>query len=160
MSTEQKPAVPKPATKPKVSKNRRKSRELVLKGIYRSLINQTELRVVLRELADDPDFDRADQDYLRQLLEGVLTHMPQLDQRISGFLDRGVTELSPIEHGILYLSAYELIHDLTIPYRVAINEGVELAKIYGGIDGHKYVNGVLDKLAAEARPDEVKRAPR
>jgi N utilization substance protein B len=158
MSTEHKPEPQKSAAKPKVSKNRRKSRELVLKGIYRSLINQADQKMVMRDLTDDPDYERADQDYLRQLLEGVLQHMPELDERLGSFLDRTAAELSPIEHAILYLSAFELIHDPSIPYRVAINEGVELAKIYGGIDGHKYVNGVLDKLAAEARPAEVKRA--
>lgn len=165
MSTEQKPtgqnpAVPRSAAKPKVSKNRRKSRELVLKGIYRALINQAEHKMVMRDLMDDPDYERADQDYLRQLLDGVLQHMPELDDRLGSFLDRTAAELSPIEHAILYLSAFELIHDPSIPYRVAINEGVELAKLYGGTDGHKYVNGVLDKLAAEARPSEVSRANR
>jgi N utilization substance protein B len=165
MSTEQKPMGQnpigqKPAAKPKVSKNRRKSRELVLKGIYRALINQAEHKMVMRDLMDDPDYERADQDYLRQLLDGVLQHMPELDDRLGSFLDRTAAELSPIEHAILYLSAFELIHDPSIPYRVAINEGVELAKLYGGTDGHKYVNGVLDKLAAEARPSEVNRASR
>lgn len=165
MSTEQKPtgqnpAAPRSAAKSKVSKNRRKSRELVLKGIYRALINQAEHKMVMRDLMDDPDYERADQDYLRQLLDGVLQHMPELDDRLGSFLDRTAAELSPIEHAILYLSAFELIHDPSIPYRVAINEGVELAKLYGGTDGHKYVNGVLDKLAAEARPSEVSRANR
>ena len=79
------------------------------------------------------------------------------DQRLSEFLDRSTAELSPIEHGILCIAAYELIHDMSIPYRVVINEGVELAKSYGGTDGYKYVNGVLDKLAAAARPDEFTR---
>jgi N utilization substance protein B len=165
MSTEQKPTGQKPigqkpTAKPKASKNRRKSRELVLKGIYRALINQAEHKMVMRDLMDDPDYERADQDYLRQLLDGVLQHMPELDDRLGSFLDRTAAELSPIEHAILYLSAFELIHDPSIPYRVAINEGVELAKLYGGTDGHKYVNGVLDKLAAEARPSEVNRASR
>jgi len=84
--------------------------------------------------------------------------MPELDQRLEVFLDRKITELSPIEHAILCISAYELIFDASIPYRVAINEGVELAKLYGGTDGHKYVNGVLDKIAAEARPQEFRRS--
>lgn len=144
----------------KAGKNRRKSRELALKGIYHSLMNRSELRQIRRELADDPDFDRADEDYLRQLLEGVSEHMFELDQRLEVFLDRKITELSPIEHAILCISAYELIFDASIPYRVAINEGVELAKLYGGTDGHKYVNGVLDKIAAEARPQEFRRSSR
>lgn len=150
-TTENKPA----AKVVKAGKNRRKSRELALKGIYQGLMNQSELRKIIRDMADDADFHRADEAFFRQLIEGVAEHMPELEQRIAVYVDRAVAELSPIEHAILCLSAYELIYDLGIPYRVAINEGVELAKIYGGTDGHKYVNGVLDKLAAEARPHEV-----
>jgi N utilization substance protein B len=137
--------------------NRRKSRELALKGLYQYLLSPKELRLILREMADEPDFARADEAYFRNLLEGVYDQIPELDTRITKFLDRPIEELSPIEHAILLISAYELIFDVSIPYRVAINEGVELAKLYGGTDGHKYVNGVLDKLAAEARPSEVSR---
>ncbi|PKO93460.1 MAG: transcription antitermination factor NusB [Betaproteobacteria bacterium HGW-Betaproteobacteria-1] len=151
-AAENKPSTAK-LTKP--GKNRRKSRELALKGIYQGLMNQSEVRKIIRDMADDVDFHRADEAFFRQLIEGVAEHMQDLEQRIAVYVDRQVAELSPVEHAILCLSAYELIYDPTIPYRVVINEGVELAKIYGGIDGHKYVNGVLDKLAAEARPQEV-----
>ena len=137
--------------------NRRKSRELALKGLYQYLLSPKELCLILREMADEPDFARADEAYFRNLLEGVYDQIPELDTRITKFLDRPIEELSPSEHAILLISAYELIFDVSIPYRVAINEGVELAKLYGGTDGHKYVNGVLDKLAAEARPSEVSR---
>jgi len=146
----------KPVTKvAKSGKNRRKSRELALKGIYQGLMNQSEVRKIIRDMADDVDFHRADEAYFRQLIEGVAEHMSDIEQRIGVYVDRAVAELSPVEHAILCLSAYELIYDVSIPYRVAINEGVELAKIYGGTDGHKYVNGVLDKLASEVRPNEV-----
>ncbi len=141
----------------KTGKNRRKSRELAMKAVYRSFMNQSELDQIRRDMAEDPDFGRADEDYFCSLLEGVSANMTALDERIAAFVDRKVAELSPIEHAILCISAYELIHDPSIPYRVAINEGVELAKLYGGTDGHKYVNGVLDKLAAEVRPNEFKR---
>jgi transcription antitermination protein NusB len=155
--TEKKSTVAKsPASKPRNSGNRRKSRELALKGIYQGLMNQSDLRAILRDLIEDEDFQRVDEAFFRQLLEGVLSQMEALEKRIAVYLDRTVTELSPIEHAILCLSAYELIHDPSVPYRVVINEGVELAKLYGGTDGHKYVNGVLDKLAAEARPHEIK----
>lgn len=73
---------------------------------------------------------------------------------LAPLLDRPMQELSPIEHAILWIAGYELLHDVSIPYKVAINEGVELAKRYGGTDGYKYVNGVLDKLALQARPEE------
>jgi N utilization substance protein B len=154
MSDNQKQSVGK-SVKP--SGSRRKSRELALKGLYQYLLSPKELRLIVREMADEADFARADETYFRSLLEGVFEQMPELDSRIAQFLDRPIAELSPIEHAILLISAYELIFDVSIPYRVAINEGVELAKSYGGTDGHKYVNGVLDKLAAEARPTEVSR---
>lgn len=154
MSDNQKQATIK-SSKP--AGNRRKSRELALKGLYQYLLSPKELRLIVREMADEPDFARADETYFRALLEGVYDQLQELDVRITKFLDRAIVELSPIEHAILLISAYELIFDVSIPYRVAINEGVELAKLYGGTDGHKYVNGVLDKLAAEARPSEVKR---
>ena len=137
--------------------NRRKSRELALKGLYQYLLSPKELRLIVREMADEAEFSRADETYFRSLLEGVYGQISELDSRITKFLDRPIAELSPIEHAVLLISAYELIFDASIPYRVAINEGVELAKSYGGTDGHKYVNGVLDKLAAEARPAEVAR---
>ena len=137
--------------------NRRKSRELALKGLYQYLLSPKELRLIIREMADEAEFARADETYFRSLLEGVYSQISELDNRITKFLDRPIVELSPVEHAVLLISAYELIFDVSIPYRVAMNEGVELAKSYGGTDGHKYVNGVLDKLAAEARPNEVTR---
>ena len=79
-----------------------------------------------------------------------------LDAVLARHVDRKTTELSPIEHGVLLIGAYELKHCLDIPYKVAINEAVELAKTFGGTDGHKYVNGVLDKVAADLRPAEVR----
>jgi N utilization substance protein B len=141
-------------------KNRRTSRELALKGIYRKFLNDLPVPQLIRDLHEDPDFERADEEYFRQLMEGVSAHIPELDDRLAQFVDRGINELSPIEHAILCIAAYELVYDPSIPYRVAINEGVELAKRFGGTDGHKYVNGVLDKLAAEARPAEFSRSSR
>ena len=80
-----------------------------------------------------------------------MSNMDQLNSEISNFIDRPIEKLSPIEHSILCISIYELIYDTTIPYKVAINEGVELAKTFGGIEGYKYINGVLDKVAEKRR---------
>jgi N utilization substance protein B len=143
--------------KSKPGQSRRKSRELVLKAVYRGMINATDLKQVMRDAEDDPDFAKADESYFKQLLTGVTEKVPELDQEIVAFVDRPLTELSPVEHAILRISSYELKFDLSIPYRVAINEGVELAKLYGGTDGHKYINGVLDKVAASLRPQEFRR---
>lgn len=142
--------------KKSASQNRRKSRELVLKAVYRGMLNQSALTSVLRDMTDDPDYKKADEAYFKQLLEAVTEHVEELDKSLLNFIDRPIAELSPVEHSILRISGCELMFDLSIPYRVVINEGVELAKLYGGTDGHKYINGVLDKMAAEVRMAEVK----
>jgi N utilization substance protein B len=85
---------------------------------------------------------------------------PALREKFAPFVDRPLAELSPIEHGILLIGSFELIHQLDVPYRVSINEAVELAKSFGGTDGFKFVNGVLDKLAAEVRTTELRAAAR
>lgn len=138
--------------------NRRKSRELALKAVYRGMLNQSELGPIFRDMVDDPDYTKADEAYFKQLLEGVTLHAEELDTKLAHFIDRPINELSPIEHAILRISGCELMFDLSIPYRVVINEGVELAKLYGSTDGHKYINGVLDKLAADVRQAEVRTA--
>ena len=153
---DQKETTKKPSAKKKVGQNRRKSRELAMKAVYRGMLNQTEMNVVYRDMVDDPDYAKADEAYFRQLLDAVGQNVNTIDEKMSGFIDRDVKELSPIEHAILRISSCELMYDMSIPYRVVINEGVELAKIYGGTDGHKYINGVLDKLAADVRAEEVK----
>lgn len=146
----------KTRAKKSVSQNRRKSRELVLKAVYRGMLNKSTLTSVFRDMTDDPDYKKADEAYFKHLLEAVTTHNEELDKNLAHFIDRPITELSPVEHAILRISGCELIYDLSIPYRVVINEGVELAKLYGGTDGHKYINGVLDKMAVEVRVTEVK----
>jgi transcription antitermination protein NusB len=147
----------KSTKKPRTTQNRRKSRELVLKAIYRGMLNAAEPKQIALDAKEDPDYIKTDEAYFKQLLDGVSQNVEKLDQEISIFIDRKIEELSPVEHAILRISSYELFFDVSIPYRVAINEGVELAKVYGGIDGHKYINGVLDKLAAVARPLEFRK---
>jgi transcription antitermination protein NusB len=147
----------KPAKKVKGSQNRRKSRELVLKAVYRGMINASELKQIIADAKEDPEYIKADEAYFKHLLEGVTSKISELDQQIASFIDRKLAELSPVEHAILQISSFELMFDMSIPYRVAINEGVELAKLYGGTDGHKYINGVLDKVAATARPQEFRK---
>jgi N utilization substance protein B len=157
-STTQTESNNKTRAKRSISQNRRKSRELVLKAVYRGMLNQSALTSIFRDMTDDPDYKKADEAYFKHLLEAVTTHVEALDKSLANFIDRPVAELSPVEHAILRISGCELIYDLSIPYRVVINEGVELAKLYGGTDGHKYINGVLDKMAAEVRSSEVQSA--
>ena len=141
--------------KKKLVNNRRKSRELVMKSIYRGIINQFDINQIKKDIKDDPDYLKADEVFYQNLFDGVMSNMDQLNSEISNFIDRPIEKLSPIEHSILCISIYELIYDKAIPYKVAINEGVELAKTFGGIEGYKYINGVLDKVAEKRRPLEV-----
>jgi N utilization substance protein B len=121
------------------------------------MLNTGEMKQIVLDAQEDPEYTKADEAYFKSLLEGVLGKITELDHQISTFLDRKIDELSPVEHAILRISSFELMFDMSIPYRVAINEGVELAKLYGGVDGHKYINGVLDKVAASVRPQEFRK---
>jgi N utilization substance protein B len=134
---------------------RHKARELALQGLYQWLLAEEHANEIRAHLAEFKGYDKADQAYLNLLLNGVIADAAELEAAFSPLLDRPVAELSPVERGVLLIGAYELAHVPDVPYRVAINEAVELAKSYGGTDGHKYVNGVLDKLAASLRSAEV-----
>jgi N utilization substance protein B len=140
--------------KKKLVNNRRKSRELVMKSIYRGIINQFDINQIKKDIKDDPDYSKADEVFYNHLFDGVIQNIDELNIEISSYIDRPIEKLSPIEHSILCISVYELIYDPAIPYKVAINEGVELAKTFGGIEGFKYINGVLDKVAEKRRPLE------
>ena len=134
---------------------RRRSREFAVQGLYQWLLAATDPVVIAAEFAEAEDFGKSDVPYFRALLNGTIEHAAELEGLIAPLLDRPVSGLSPIERGILLIAGYELMRELEVPYRVVINEAVELAKVYGGTDGHKYVNGVLDKLAARLRQVEV-----
>ena len=132
------------------------ARELAVQGLYEWLLAGNDARAIEHRLAEVKSFEKADRALLDALLNGVIREAPELEARLAPFLDRKVSALSPVERAVLLLGAYELLHRLETPYRVVINEAVELAKAYGGTDGHKYVNGVLDRLAGELRAVEVK----
>ena len=154
----QQPAPARKRAAPKSS--RRRSRELALQGLYEWLLAGTEAGVIDAHMREQGDFSQADHAHFDALLHGCIREAADLDAVLSAHVDRATTELSPIEHGVLLIGAYELKHCIDVPYRVAINEAVELAKSFGGTDGHKYVNGVLDKAAAVLRAAEVQAAPR
>ncbi len=135
--------------------DRRRSREFALQGLYQWQLAKTDAAAIMRQLADAKGFYKIDADYFRALLEGTIAAAPELEQAITPFLDRPYARLSPVERGVLLLAGYELAHQPEVPYRAVINEAVELAKSYGGTDGHKFVNGVLDKLAARLRAVEA-----
>ena len=155
--TEKKPARPlRPAgKKPAPKSTRRRSREVALQGLYDWLVSGADVGVIDAHMHEQEGFDKCDSAHFDALLHGCIAEAAALDAVLARHVDRKTTELSPIEHGVLMIGAYELAHCLDIPYRVAINEAVELAKSFGGTDGHKYVNGVLDKAALELRGAEV-----
>ena len=134
---------------------RRRARELALQGLYQWRIGGNDEAAIEAHLADVEGFDKADREFFVGLLRGVLAQQAELQEQLQAFLDRPFAELSPIEASILLAGAFELANYQQTPYRVIINEAIELTKEFGGTDGHKYVNGVLDKLAAKLRPVEV-----
>ena len=138
--------------------NRRKSRELVMKSIYRGLVNQIDVNQIKKDIQEDPDYIRADQDLYQEILLGVFKNIDSLKQEIESYIDRSYEELSPIELSIIYFSLYELKYSVSVPYKVVINEAIEIAKTYGGADGYKYINGILNQAAKANRTDEIKRA--
>jgi N utilization substance protein B len=140
------------------SKNRtprHRAREFALQGLYQWLLNNEDATTVVNNIRAAHGFEKADADHFAVLLYGAIKDSVALREAFAPLIDRNVAELSPIEHGVLLIGAFELKNNLDIPYRVVINEAVELTKSFGGIDGHKYVNGVLDKLAPRLRADEV-----
>ena len=157
-----KPA-PRPAAraagrKPGPKSTRRRSREVALQGLYEWLISGADAGVIDAHMREQEGFDKIDTAHFDALLHGCIAEAADLDAVLARHVDRKTTELSPVEHGVLMIGTYELKHCIDVPYKVAINEAVELAKSFGGTDGHKYVNGVLDKAAAELRTVEVQAA--
>jgi len=140
---------------------RRRAREAALQGLYQWLVGGQDVAAIEGHLMEHEEFAdieaRTDMRHYREVLHGCIEQAESLRARFAPFLDRPVAELSPIEHGILLIGAYELTHRVEIPYRVVINEAVELAKSFGGTEGFRYVNGVLDKLAQHLRPVEAAR---
>ncbi|MGS0754912.1 transcription antitermination factor NusB [Roseateles sp. GG27B] len=141
--------------KPQPKSARRRSREVALQGLYQWLVTGDDVATIDAHMREQDEFDKADRAHFDLLLNGCILEAADLDAVLARHVDRKTSELSPIEHGVLMIGAYELKHCLDIPYRVAINEAVELAKSFGGTDGHKYVNGVLDRSAGDLRPVEV-----
>ena len=136
---------------------RRRSREFAVQGLYQWLLSGATEADITENVALLDGFARCDRAHFDALLHGGIQHAAALDAQLHKFIDRPIGQLSPVEHAVLMIGVYELMHCIEIPYRVVINEGVELAKAFGGTDGHKYVNGVLDKAAAALRPAEARR---
>ena len=135
---------------------RRKARQMAMQALYQWEMSSSSLVGIEREFCEDNDMKKVDVDYFSELLHQVPAMKTELDDLLKPLLDRDMSELTPVELTILRLSGYELLKRHDVPYRVIINEGVELAKTFGATDGHKYVNGILDRLAREIRLEAKK----
>jgi transcription antitermination protein NusB len=134
---------------------RHRARELAMQGIYEWRLSGKNAALIEQATREEKSLGRYDSEFFGQLLQGAIAQHEALSAQIAPHLDRAIKELSPVEFSVLLLGAYELTQHPEVPYRVVINEAVELAKTFGGSDGHKFVNGVLDKLAAKVRAAEV-----
>ena len=134
---------------------RHRAREFALQGLYQWLLNQEDAGAIDAHIRNAHGFDKADAEHFDLLLHGTIRDVDNLRSEIVPLIDRAINQLSPVEHAALLIGAFELRHHIEIPYKVVINEAVELTKSFGGVDGHKYVNGVLDKLATSLRATEV-----
>ncbi|MBK4733587.1 transcription antitermination factor NusB [Noviherbaspirillum pedocola] len=143
------------------SKNRtprHRAREFALQGLYQWLISNEDSGVIDAHIRQAHGFDKADAEHFNTLLHGAIRDAAELRRELTPLIDRPLNLLSPIEHAALLIGAYELKHHIEIPYKVVINEAVELTKSFGGAEGHRYVNGVLDKLALQLRGPETNAA--
>jgi N utilization substance protein B len=152
------PAPAAPPAKPKSKSARRRSREFALQGLYQWLLSRAPAAEIEAHIREQDDFDKCDRAHFDALLHGSIEQAAALDLSFVRHLDRPLAQLSPVEHAVLMIGSWELTNCIEIPYRVAINEAVELAKSFGGTDGHKFVNGVLDKTASDLRPNEARPA--
>jgi N utilization substance protein B len=134
---------------------RTRAREFALQALYQHLVGKNEASDVDAFTRDLAGFHKCDSVHFDALVHGCIREAGALDALITPRLDRPLAEISPIEHGVLWIGAYEFQHCLDVPWRVVLNECIELAKSFGGTDGHKFVNGVLHPMAAQLRPVEV-----
>ena len=149
-------AQPKSTGQPKPG-DRRRARALAIQGLYQRHFTKSAMTDIESEFIVDNDMSKVDLAYFRDILQGVHREQEELDRLLEPFLDRPIHEVDAIELAIVRLGAYELKHRLDVPYRVVINEGIEMAKKFGGTEGHKFVNSILDKLGHRLRLAETRR---
>jgi N utilization substance protein B len=143
------------ARKASAKSNRSRAREFALQALYQHLVGGNDATAIDHFTRDLAGFHKADAAHYDALLHGSIEQASEMDALITPLLDRKMEEISPIEHAVLWIGVYEFRHCLDVPWRVVLNECVELAKEFGGTDGHKYVNAVLNGLASKLRPEEV-----
>ena len=138
-----------------MANKRSRARRYALQALYQWQLTGQDVRSIESQFLEDEELAKADVGLFVDLLRGVPGALKGLDEALSPFLDRPVGQIDPVERAALRIGAFELSRHLDVPYRVVINEAVELAKLFGAEQGHRYVNGVLDKLARRLRPEET-----
>jgi N utilization substance protein B len=134
------------------------ARRLALQALYQLQINPRSWQETHQQFAEDPEAERVDREYFRELVAAIAPGREALDARLTALGEIPPLDLDPVEHAVLWLGLHELEFHPELPYRVALDEAVQLAKQFGATDGHKYVNAVLDRAAKELRPDEYGKA--
>jgi len=137
------------------AKQRRAARERAVQALYQQLLNRTPIGELESQFMEDPAMLKIDLDYFRRLVRGVSERYTEIDQVFEPYVSRPLAELDPVEYAVLRLGVFELKYCPDVPLPVVLNESIELAKRFGATDGHKFVNGVLDKAAATLRSEEV-----
>ena len=132
---------------------RSRARELIVQSLYQKQITGHDVVELLRQFHDRPDFQRVDQAYFDEVLKGVCANRETIEESIEALADRPLAQLDPVERGILLLGFHELISKPDVPYRVVINESVNLAKRFGAVDSYKYINALLDRAVKKLRPE-------
>lgn len=143
-----------------IARERHFARRMAVQAVYQHLMNKSgdpeEDLQLIKQYLDHPDAKKANVEFFRELLVGVLDTEAALEELITPLLDRRAEQIDPVEWAVMFVSTHELKAHLETPYRVAINEAIELAKLFGAAESHKYINGVVDKLARKLREVEYK----
>lgn len=127
-----------------------------MKSLYRGIVNDFDYKLIKKDITEDPDYIRSDQKLLESLLQGIESNYELISDNIKKFTEKKLEDLSPIELSVLLLATYELMFSIDTPFKVIINEALEITKTFGSVEGHKFVNGILDKLAKEHRASETR----
>ncbi len=136
---------------------RSKAREYTVQAIYQWIMTQHSADEIEQQFIVSHDMDNVDFPYFQDVLHGSVVHQPSLADVVIDFLSRPFSQIDPVEQAILLLACYELQYKKEVPYRVIINEAIELSKTFGAEDGHRFINGILDKVAEKIRAEEVKK---
>jgi transcription antitermination protein NusB len=151
--------IPAKLVKTRGTSPRSRSREFALQALYQWMVSKNEMSSVDAFTRDLLGFSKCNTEHYDALIYGCAREASKLDEQLARYLDRDWNEISPIEHAVMRIGAYEYLHCPDVPWRVVLNECIELAKSFGGTDGHKYVNGVLHQLGLAIRPNEIDQRP-